>query len=452
MEDFSKYEDVLGQLICLKTYTHMCLGFPLASGLSHDTVVQDLEQAAGKLYDAFPWLSGHVIRDPPGNTGLAKILPYPPGERPSPLVWKDCRKICPSLESIMDAGGPMSMLDGDVLTTRAGLPCGYDETVEPAPVICIQSTIVDGGLLLSFAAQHNILDMNGQGQMIRLFARACRDQPFTQFELEQGNRDRRKIIRLLGLDEPRIDLTKFRSPIPDLATASTTSPEAPNLQWAYFHFSGSQLAVLKNVASTPGSWISTDDALSALLCQRIHSVRSQRIGAGLSGDTVTFCRAVNARPFLETTLPREYMGHMVHCLEEKLPVDAAAATHDVAALAGRFRAGLRGLEPAEVHGIATAVAEEEDKSTFRFGATLNMSKYDIMLSSWSGLGLYQESFGTLGKPVIAKRQRFPPMESLLYLMPKTESGDVDVAVCLRAEDIDKLKQDVVLAQYGTYVG
>ncbi|KAH6604576.1 trichothecene 3-o-acetyltransferase [Trichoderma cornu-damae] len=453
MEDFSKYQDVMGQLMFLKTYTHILLGFPTAEAVSEGAVVGDLEKAARRLTDAFPWLSGHVVRQGtgPGKSGLAKVVPYAPGARPTPVVAKDCRKLCPSFRSIVDAGGPMSMLDGEILTSREGMPYGYDESVEPAPVISIQANFVQGGLLVAFAAQHNILDMNGLGQMIRLFAKACRGEPFTQSELEQGNRDRRNVVRLLGPDESRTDLARFRTPKPASGSAPRPSPPA-DLRWAYFHFSGPKLAELKRSASKPGSWISTDDALSALACQRITSVRLQRLGAGLAQTTVTFCRAINARRFLETPLPREYMGHMVYAIEQTLPVNDAAATADVAALSGKLRADIDGLRPVAIHTFATAVAENEDKAAFSYGPLLDCSGLDIIYSSWTGLGLYQETFGTLGNPLLAKREKFKPMESLVYLMPKTETGDVDVAMCLREEDINRLKADEVLTRYGKYIG
>lgn len=44
------------------------------------------------------------------------------------------------------------------------------------------------------------------------------------------------------------------------------------------------------------------------------------------------------------------------------------------------------------------------------------------------------------------------MEGLLYYMPRTDAGDIDVAVCLREEDINRLREDEILAKYGKYVG
>lgn len=453
MEDFSKYQDVMGQLMFLKTYTQIVFGFPTPETLSDEVITKDLEAAAKELTDAFPWLSGHVIREGagPGKTGVAKIVPYAPGSRLTPVVTKDCRKLCPSFQSIVDAGAPMSMLDGEILSSRDGIPYGYDESIEPAPVLLIQANFIEGGVLVTFAGQHNILDMNGLAQLIRLFARVSHGESLTQLELEQGNRDRRNVIRLLNPDEPKTDLTPFRVQKKTSDPDSASSPP-PEYKWVYFHFPGSNLAELKRVASTPGSWVSTDDALSALVCQRITAVRVQRLGSGPPGATATFCRAINSRRYLETPVPPEYMGHMVYCIDQTLPLNDAAGAMDLSVLAGKFRDDINNLQPVAIHSFATAVAESEDKGALVYGALLEPSKYDVMFSSWAGQGLYQQSFGKLGKPSIAKRHKFKPMEGLIYFMPRTDAGDIDVAVCLRVEDIDRLKVDGVLTTYGKYVG
>lgn len=443
----------MGQLMFLKTYTQIVFGFPTPETVSDEAITGNLEAAAKKLTDAFPWLSGHVVREgaAPGKTGLAKIVPYAPGTRLTPVVAKDCRKLCPSFQTIVAAGAPMSMLDGEILSSREGIPCGYDESIEPAPVLLIQANFIEGGVLVTFAGQHNIVDMNGLAQLIRLFAKACRGESFTQLELDQGNRDRRNVIRLLNPDEPKTDLSPFRVQKKASDSDSTSSPP-PEYKWVYFHFPGSNLAELKRIASTPGSWISTDDALSALVCQRITSVRIQRLGSGPPGATATFCRAINSRPYVETPVPPEYMGHMVYCIDKTLPLNDAAGAMSLSVLAGKFRDDLRNIQSVAIHSFATALAESEDKGAMVYGATLDPTKYDVMFSSWAGQGLYQQSFGKLGNPHIAKRHRFKPMEGLIYFMPKTDAGDIDVAVCLREEDIDRLRVDDILTKYGKYVG
>lgn len=460
MEEFSKYQDVLGQMTFLKTYTHICLGFPVAGNTSKPGIVDELKRASYHLTDAFPWIAGHVVRkgSGPGKTGLATIVPYKEGEGPPTLITvKDCGEQCPSFDEIVKAGAPMSMLDGEILAVRKALPDGYDESVEPAPVIVIQANFIKGGLLLAIMGNHNIMDMNGMGHMIHLFASAIRGEPFSETEIEQGNRDKRDVIKLLGMDDEKVDISHFRVKPPPEDAPTGVAPQ-PEPQWVYFHFPGAKLAELKAIASTPAGketsqWASTDDVLSAFLCQHITTARLKRLPKK-PDSTVTFCRAINVRRFLEPPLPNEYPGHMVYCLNLKVPLDSRTATQDLAALAQQLRADLRSLKSVEIQSFATALNAEDDKGAISFAANLDTTGYDMIFSSFSGLGLYQTDFGKMlgGKPVFAKRQRFTPIESLLYLMPRTDAGDVDVACCLRSDDIDSLRHDEEFLKYAKYIG
>jgi hypothetical protein len=143
---------------------------------------------------------------------------------------------------------------------------------------------------------------------------------------------------------------------------------------------------------------------------------------------------------------------MVYCIDRELSLDDAAGAMDISFLAGKLRDDLKNLQSLPIHSFVTALSETEDKGSLVYGATLDASKYDVMFSSWAGQGLYQQSFGKLGKPQIAKRHRFKPMEGLIYFMPRTDAGDIDVAVCLREEDIERLRADEVLTKYGKYIG
>lgn len=45
-----------------------------------------------------------------------------------------------------------------------------------------------------------------------------------------------------------------------------------------------------------------------------------------------------------------------------------------------------------------------------------------------------------------------PVESLMYLMPKDEEGGVAVAMCLREEDIQELRDSEDWSRFVAYVG
>ncbi|KAI3394113.1 hypothetical protein diail_3237 [Diaporthe ilicicola] len=357
----------------------------------------------------------------------------------------------------MEAGGPMNLLDGNVFAVRKGLPDSYDESKEPAPVLVIQANMIEGGIVLCFQGNHHTMDMNGMAHMMKLYSKALRGESFSDDEIKHGNRERGNAIKLLGPDDKRADVSMLMvRPAPP--GNPETSPAAPNVKWVYLHLDGSRVADLKTAAlessggGGPGQWISTDDALSAFMFQRITAARMKRIEK--KQPQITFCRAVNGRRYLDPPLPEEYMGHKVTCTFTTVPLDSELATSDFGALARQIRTDILSIKSNDIESIATALHELDDKNALSYGASLKMSGWDLMLSSFAGLGLNQIDFGDVlgGKPLFSKRPRFAPIEGLLYFMPRTTDGDVDVACCLRTDDIETLKRDAEFLKYGRYVG
>lgn len=450
-EDFSHLQDVLGQMAFLKTY--IVISYGLRTRGSTEETKKTLEDAAETLIEAFPWVAGHVIYQGsgPGKTGLAAIMPYPQGARTTPVIVRDISDTSASLEEILEAGEPMHMLDGEILAERKGLPHSYNESQGPAPVLVIQANVIKGGILLCFQGNHHAMDMNGMAHMMRLFSKALCGEPFSDDEIKHGNRERRGVIKLLGPDDEKADVSKLLVKPPPPGNPET-SGEVPDVQWVYLRFAGRKLAELKSAAGGPGQWISTDDALSAFAFQRITAARMKRIEK--KQPQITFCRAINGRRYLDPPLPKEYIGHMVICTFTDVPLDSPVATSDVGALARELRADMLSIKSNYIESIATALHELDDKTGLSYGATLNMAGWDLMLSSFAGLGLNEIDFGDSlgGKPLFTKRPRFAPIEGLLYFMPRTADGDVDIAACLRSEDIETLKKDEEFLKYGSYIG
>jgi len=70
-------------------------------------------------------------------------------------------------------------------------------SVDPSPVLLLQANFIIGGLLLTIVASHSTIDTVGQGQVIRLLSKACRNKPFTDNKVVNGNLDRHNLISLL---------------------------------------------------------------------------------------------------------------------------------------------------------------------------------------------------------------------------------------------------------------
>jgi len=102
--------------------------------------------------------------------------------------------------------------------------------------------------------------------------------------------------------------------------------------------------------------------------------------------------------------------------------------------------------------LAIFLNRTPDKNIISFTATLDLSA-DIMFSSWAKLDRYELDFNLgLGKPEAVRRPQFEPVESLIYLMPRTLDGEIAVAICSRDGDMERLRADEEFAKYGRYIG
>lgn len=438
--------DILGQQPFLKIYTQICLCFSMPDNASDSAIINTLTNGLERLTASFPWIAGQVVNEGTSedNTGVFKIKPL---EKIPRLVVKDLRNdpSIPTMNGLRQAEFPMSMLDEEIICPCRTLP--FFGTFDEFPVFLVQANFITGGLLLSLVAEHGAMDMTGQGQIIRLLSKACRNEPFTAEEVSTGNLSRHDIIPLLDFSyEPGPELSHQIIKLPPIPPA----PPAKST-WAYFSFQPSSLAELKSLitATLPSGYISTDDALTALIWQSVTRARLPR----LNPDThSTFARAVDVRRFLN--IPQTYPG-----LIQNMTYHTSALQSLVHEPLGVIASWLRtAVDPNtstlghDSRALATFLARSADKTIFSFSAGLDLST-DMMLSSWARVGCYDLDFGLgVSGPEAVRRPRFDPFESLMYLMPKTPDGEITAAICLRDEDMKRLRVDGDFMRFGRYIG
>jgi trichothecene 3-O-acetyltransferase len=456
--DLNDQLDPLGQSPALRIYTQISLCFSILDPSSHPAITSTLTNGLERLSASFPWLAGQLVNkgSGEGNTGVFGIQPF---EKMPTLVVKDHRNnpLILSMDDLRRANFPFSMLDESIFASRKTIPGSPDELLT-LPIFLVQANFITGGLVLTFDGQHNTMDMTGQGHIINLFSKACRNEEFTSEELSSGNLTRRNLIPLLDdLYKPGPELAHQvmnLNPSPSVSKETDDRPAPPKCTWAYFTFPSASLTALKALATKSitlpsGGYISTDDALTAFIWQSITRARLPRINPAVKS---TLARAVDVRRHLG--IPQTYPGLMQNMtfhtytsqklLEEPLGGVASQLRSAVDPKSSSLKYNTRAL--------ATFLDRSPDKNAVYFVGALDLST-DIMLSSWAKVDCFELDFGLgLGNPEAVRRPRFDPVESLLYLMPKTPDGEIAVAVCLRDEDMERLKLDEQFARYGSYIG
>lgn len=313
------------------------------------------------------------------------------------------------------------------------------------------------------------MDMIAQGCIIHLLSKACKNQPFTDDEVKIGNIPRHGIIPLLD---------SYPGPGPELAfqigqpleshdsTDVIIRPSPPltgGYSWALFTFSTTSLARLKAFTTTSlqasTALISTDDALSALIWQSILRARSHRFTKTKTSSPqreqqqgVTLCRAVDVRSYLH--LPKTYLGFMQTATYHTFSSVNELLVAPIGSIASQLRSAIE--PPTQIvhnaRAYATVLDRSSDKSCYSLLIGLDLT-VDILITSWAKLNSYSLDFGFgLGMPLAVRRPMFPPVEGMGFLLPKSQEGDIGVQVCLRTEDMERLRSDESFGKYAVFVG
>lgn len=442
--------EILGQQPALQVYTQLSSVFQLPPDARLEEILNTLRNGLRQLAEDFPWLAGQIVHEStgPDGSGVFKIKPF---EKTPRLIVQDARHddSLPSLDDMAVAGYPMSMFDETKIAPRMTIPGGPGETADdPEPVLLFQITLVPGALIITSATAHRAIDAIGQAQILHWLSQACHGIPPTEEDKTVGNMDRTGLIPLL---ESSYDVeTEFRTLwIRPPATPCKNKDPSPPCSWITIRIGCEALSRLKTDATSKitTKFISTDDAVTALVWQAIMRARHHRIDPDRE---VRMTRAIDVRS--HCNLSPNYPGLMQsqklnrYRLNELL--DATLGE-----IASRLRAELDPVKTLhELSGLATLLQRDVDKTRYSFVASTD-SAIDINLSSWAKVDCYDDDFNFgLGKPVAVMRPHFSPYEGLIYVMPRSAENGMTITICLRNDEVENLRKDAKLNAYAEFLG
>ncbi|KAL4882437.1 hypothetical protein BJY04DRAFT_217347 [Aspergillus karnatakaensis] len=459
------FQDILGQLPLLKSYSHILLCFSLPDSQREPGLVA-LRFATKRLLKAFPFLAGNVVHTgvQPGHSGTFTVEDFTPDSEPSTeklaqvLQINNLSSILPPYNVLAAARAPQSMLPGNqIAPRRPAFPRTYTET--SAPVLECQVTLIQGGLLLTLAAQHNIIDATGMmyiASVLSLFMNG-HPGPVPKKDLVMGNCDRRHLIPILAQDEPLPeDMGVFTQPPP----LRLSLDELGEYRWYLLHFPAESLRAIheeghripKEFAEGVKS-VSVNDTLSAWIWQRLTTVRSALFKSsptsagseGLEGkeQTTQLTRAADLRRPL--SLPPSYMGHMVRTANLRLPI-STVTTSSLSYLSSLLRTCVKAhTTPESITAYATLIHRTPDKSKILYAAGFHPT-WDLSCSSLAHFSLPRFG-GLLGKLEFMRRPNFGPLPSGMYIIEGVDRGEssggkgAEAMVCLRGVEMEGLMRD-----------
>jgi len=164
-------------------------------------------------------------------------------------------------------------------------------------------------------------------------------------------------------------------------------------------------------------------------------------------------RQVNARKHVG--VPHAYMGNVVSKAQTVLSV-TNVVSKSVGETASHFRRSLQ-PEPSTERRMRETAAKlgRKPKTADLFSAPDrgHLPANVIKLSSWAQEKCCELNFGgQLGSPDAVRRPSFEAWEGLAYLMPKARDGELAVSLCLRGDDVTKLRSDEYFSSFAEFIG
>ncbi|KAJ9120589.1 hypothetical protein QFC22_002518 [Naganishia vaughanmartiniae] len=446
--------EIFGQQGSTGFATPFLFCYPLPDAVDLSPIIQTLEAGLRGLTKSFPWVAGKVVNE--GKTDVdSGVFKIKQGNTDIPRVlFKDYRKTddVPTMQTLQEANFPESILPESLFSPINVLPTNPDQ--DRSPVLVLQINRIQGGLLLNLIGNHQALDGTGQEQLAYLLNKACNGIPFSDEEIRIGNLTRSTIVTFLDdswQPSPESQYLKAQRVItlPDHSPSSEQKP-CTEPQWVNVMFSGAALSRLKAKANNEiaSGFVSTDDALTALIWQSLSRARLARLPGSKES---TMGRAINPRRYLG--IPATYPGYISNMAYTTLTLDQLAK-RTLGATATVLRAAVdpetSGLDRT-TRELATLLHRAQDKDSVSAHDGFDLGS-DVMLSSWANMRCYDFDFGMqLGTPVAFRRTLMGPVPSLIYLLPKRKDGEIVITMCALEEDLNRLKQDDNFTHYGQFL-
>ncbi|KAF2793016.1 hypothetical protein K505DRAFT_325744 [Melanomma pulvis-pyrius CBS 109.77] len=449
------FQDVVSQFPFLNGYSHVAFMFQPEPDISRETIIATVQDGLDKLTDQIPWLAGQVMHTsgPAGSSGLYALAPWPSEAPKNDMIRiKDCEDIMPPIAQILRASAPISMLDAKVLTPFPSLPVPHG-LKPPLPVMVFQINFLRGGIIINMSTHHMAVDGTGIVQIMRHLSTVLQGHKIFEADVEQANRDRRRVVPLIPRGEPVKDHNYLRAP-----SGYVTAPPSSPPKWCYFKMPVSALPALEKLASSQQlqqQQLSENDILSAFCWQRITAVRLAR---GFPPDTMTkMTRTIDGRAVVG--VPITYMGHLTYFSVSQLPMGQVASL-PLSTIAQTLRRELSAANTTwAIRSYATFLAREPDKSRLVYAGLRNLDT-DLGTTAFiASQSTRQEDssamphdFGSvLGHLKYTRRPNSTPLPGGITVCP-VESGAIPLLLCMPEADLEGLKKDTQWRRFVRYVG
>ena len=464
------------------TYVCFVMLFPLSTGADNRDLYGTLKAGLSLTLSEIPLIGGYLAPEEGSQSGRLEInieeghgiqFVY------RDLLGSDHAGFNHSYDQLKRDHFPISALDPDKIQS---VPFAV---TSPRPAtLGVQASFIHHGLILSTCIHHRVSDALGLAAVLKVWAKNTRmvdamngsDLAAANSKLGETSMDRAPMRKgLTGAqirDFPEYRVQKAPKALnPGLAekvvappgsSSGSTSPSAP-LKLCIFRISATQLSQLKSAASAPNpsdEWISTNDALCALLWRHITRARTRAVHTANFGPLcpetpLNFSLALEARRRMVPALPQEYLGNAIfHCPITSDFGTVTSSSVPLHAIATLFREAVTRYDSAKIHAVIGLI-DSMDQATDLLMRIHDDPMRGLVVTSWVDTGFYQlEWGGGLGK---AESVRLPGIElpggtPVCGIFPRMPDGGLELLVNLEGEAIEALRGDEEFARFAEWRG
>ena len=437
-------------------YTRMILCFSLPSSTDPAGIIRILRQGLKATVSDIPILSGEVKWA--GSSKQKGLCAIHLGCHPE-LVVKDLTASHLGFSDLRANNFPPSELNGDILCAHPGFP---QQRID-LPILAIQASFIEGGMLLGLCIHHLALDGVGITTFLKVLAENCR-----VFQGQRGEAASKVQIPAALFDRTPLMQGSGNGLISDhpeytILPRSLTGPPAfllKSTQSAIFYFSRPALTALKSAASpancsySPPSevrWVSTNDAISALVWR---SVMAASYAANrISADAPTsFSLAINGRQRCDPPLPQDWLGNAILYSRADRQLTALFAPNNLADLAVQVRKSVAKVDSAHIKDVVQLLSSLPDISLIKPSCLSDVLGTDAFLTSWWSMSLYQidweSAFGGRCESVrVPDKGLLPGLQIVLPEVEESKGGGCEIMIVLEEEVMERLREDEVWMKY-----
>lgn len=456
-------DSVVGRVYSLKYFF-----FPESGTADVSTVIDTLRHGVSKTLEAIPLLSGTVQVIDRG----ALCIAGPWSAVNDIFRVKDLRQEGQlEYQTLRDKQFPLSVLDDRLLASLGGDREPNEKISPPSsgtmksekPVMFVQLNIIRGGIIIALCVSHSFTDGNGIPTITRVLGAYCRGDDGSRL-ITPEMIDRKRLMRGRG----GTTLADFREFGID-SVAAIKKPEGSiqqEFEIGIIFFPKGRLAELKSMAFAKENgefgdrWISTIDALSALLGCCIGSVRDKETRARVDRNWV-IRSVLGGRRTLDPPLPEGYIGNVLSFTRIPIPYPSIDSTlAKVVESAHLMRDQIKQRDEAYFQGVIGALSRVKDLGKVKT-ASLSPSEDGMFITSWANQGFYEIDWGDVvgGRTERVRKNRFRfGHRPICWIMPELSAPYFPDDECwlevivngLDKDEMARLKENELFMRFGQW--